>query len=85
MSNPLKKIKNKPKKPPTTWDDMERNQTKITAIELTDEQLAAVSGGVVKGWDEPPNCMYCGSDNTEFTGHGVKCHNCGKEFSGLLG
>lgn len=58
---------------------------KSEGIELTDEQLAAVSGGVVKGWDEPPNCMYCGSDNTEFTGHGVKCHNCGKEFSGLLG
>ena len=59
---------------------------KHEGIELSDEQLAAVSGGGCTS--EPPRdaeCPQCGSHNTGwqwyvFLGYELHCHDCGHEW-----
>ena len=57
---------------------------KQEGIILTDEQLAAVNGGICTGEDEPRKCPNCGSTNiTENRGTGreaetcFECNDCG--------
>ena len=57
---------------------------KEEGIELTEEQLAAVSGGYCL---EAPPCPYCGSTNTCFTHRGIDvsydkavwCYDCNRQ------
>ena len=52
---------------------------KEEGIELTEEQLAAVSGGCGTG----PACPECGSPDTKHVGHYTalfECQNCGHKF-----
>lgn len=58
---------------------------KKEGIELTDEQLEAVSGGACSNTDNCPPCPYCGSTNVKLRQSGkalkkYKCNDCGKEF-----
>ena len=58
---------------------------KEEGIELTDEQLEAVSGGGCITWSRPTPCPECKSTNTEWiwnqSPHHYHCHNCGKDFT----
>lgn len=65
---------------------------KDEGIELTDEQLQAVSGGGCTSSEEAPNCIYCGSSNTctnSLYGYSndprreyrYRCKDCGKYFN----
>ena len=54
-------------------------------IELTDEQLNAISGGACSNTDNCPPCPSCGSTNvkSKYSGNKVsvfKCKDCGREF-----
>lgn len=56
---------------------------KEEGIELTDEQLEAISGGCGSTWYTGGVCPYCGSTNTKvYNGtwsHGatIECYDCG--------
>lgn len=54
-------------------------------IQLSEEQLQAVSGGACSNTDNCPPCPHCGSTNVKckYSGNIVKsykCKDCGKEF-----
>ena len=57
---------------------------KEEGLELTDEQLEAVSGGCIT-WSRPTPCPECKSTNTEWVWtrrpHHYHCNNCGKDFT----
>lgn len=57
---------------------------KEEGIELTDEQLEAVSGGCIT-WSRPTPCPECKSTNTEWVWNKhprhYHCNNCGKDFN----
>ena len=62
------------------------NLAKAEGIELTDEQLEAVSGGCKKARSDPYACPDCGTKakagevNYRVVYNYVKCRNCGKEY-----
>ena len=58
---------------------------KKEGIELSEEQLEAVSGGACSNTDDCPPCPSCGSTNVKnkYSGNKVsvfKCKDCGREF-----